>query len=111
MMHFTSPLPNKAVIKLPAINMYLLPGYNINEVMAIKNPPPSLLSPFPRYKYEECKDTADWLLSRIQQRPTVAIICGSGLGGLADLLEKKSVFPYHDIPSFPKSTGQITSQD
>ncbi|XP_062403126.1 purine nucleoside phosphorylase 6 [Sardina pilchardus] len=59
-----------------------------------------------RYKYEECKDTADWLLSRIPQRPTVAIICGSGLGGLADLLENRNSFPYQDIPNFPKSTVQ-----
>lgn len=90
----------------------LLPGYSMNYHMAIrKSPTPSLLSLSPRYKYEECKDTADWLLSRIKQRPTVAIICGSGLGGLADLLGNRSVFPYHDIPGFPKSTGQITSQD
>ncbi|XP_041923576.1 purine nucleoside phosphorylase-like [Alosa sapidissima] len=59
-----------------------------------------------RYKYEECKGTADWLLSRIPQKPTVAIICGSGLGGLADLLENSNIFPYQDIPNFPKSTVQ-----
>ncbi|XP_063052264.1 purine nucleoside phosphorylase 6 isoform X2 [Engraulis encrasicolus] len=58
------------------------------------------------YKYEECKETADWLLSRISQKPTVAIICGSGLGGLADLLENRTIFPYQDIPHFPKSTVQ-----
>ncbi|XP_012687829.1 purine nucleoside phosphorylase 6 [Clupea harengus] len=59
-----------------------------------------------RYSFEESKETADWLLSRIPQKPTVAIICGSGLGGLADLLENRSVFPYKDIPYFPKSTVQ-----
>uniref|UniRef100_A0A3B4FSH9 Purine nucleoside phosphorylase n=1 Tax=Pundamilia nyererei TaxID=303518 RepID=A0A3B4FSH9_9CICH len=50
--------------------------------------------------------TADWLLNRTKQRPKVAIICGSGLGGLADLLEEKTVFKYEDIPRFPTSTVQ-----
>lgn len=35
----------------------------------------------------------------------MAIICGSGLGGLADLLDNKTVFSYKDIPYFPTSTG------
>ncbi|XP_078112296.1 purine nucleoside phosphorylase 6 [Sander vitreus] len=54
--------------------------------------------------YEEYKETADWLLAHIEQRPKVAIICGSGLGGLADLLADKIAFPYKDIPRFPTST-------
>uniref|UniRef100_A0A3P9BEX3 Purine nucleoside phosphorylase n=1 Tax=Maylandia zebra TaxID=106582 RepID=A0A3P9BEX3_9CICH len=56
--------------------------------------------------YEDYKETADWLLNRTKQRPKVAIICGSGLGGLADLLEEKIVFKYEDIPCFPTSTVQ-----
>ncbi|XP_064193474.1 purine nucleoside phosphorylase 6 [Anguilla rostrata] len=56
------------------------------------------------YTYEDYKETADWLLNRSCQKPKVAIICGSGLGGLADLLENKTVIPYKDIPSFPQST-------
>lgn len=58
------------------------------------------------YSYENYKETADWLLSHIEQRPKVAIICGSGLGGLADLLYDKVVFQYKDIPRFPTSTVQ-----
>ncbi|XP_075938359.1 purine nucleoside phosphorylase 6 isoform X1 [Anarhichas minor] len=57
-----------------------------------------------RYSYEEYKETADWLLAHTEQRPKVAIICGSGLGGLADLLDDKTTFPYEDIPRFPTST-------
>uniref|UniRef100_A0A665UPZ3 Purine nucleoside phosphorylase n=1 Tax=Echeneis naucrates TaxID=173247 RepID=A0A665UPZ3_ECHNA len=57
-----------------------------------------------RCSYEEYKETVDWLLSHTEQRPKVAIICGSGLGGLADLLEDKMLFPYKDIPRFPTST-------
>ncbi|XP_051238431.1 purine nucleoside phosphorylase 6 [Dicentrarchus labrax] len=56
------------------------------------------------YSYEEYKETADWLLAHTKQRPKVAIICGSGLGSLADLLGDRTVFPYKDIPRFPIST-------
>ncbi|XP_028263895.1 purine nucleoside phosphorylase 6 isoform X2 [Parambassis ranga] len=59
-----------------------------------------------RYSYEEYKETADWLLAHTEQRPKVAIICGSGLGGLADLLEDRAIFPYENIPRFPTSTVQ-----
>ena len=59
------------------------------------------------YTFEEYKETADWLLAHTTQRPKVAIICGSGLGGLADLLKDKNVFPYKDIPRFPTSTGRL----
>ncbi|XP_075998544.1 purine nucleoside phosphorylase 6 [Genypterus blacodes] len=54
--------------------------------------------------YEDYKETADWLLAHTEQRPKVAIICGSGLGSLADLLDNKTVFPYSDIPRFPSTT-------
>ncbi|NXK19080.1 PNPH phosphorylase, partial [Arenaria interpres] len=54
--------------------------------------------------YEVYKETADWLRARTDQCPKTAIICGSGLGGLADVLENKTVFPYEDIPNFPRST-------
>ncbi|XP_037110957.1 purine nucleoside phosphorylase 6 isoform X1 [Syngnathus acus] len=60
--------------------------------------------PLSRSSYDDCKGTADWLLSRIKDKPRVAIICGSGLGDLADLIEDKMVFPYKDIPGFPTST-------
>ncbi|KAJ8339696.1 hypothetical protein SKAU_G00343290 [Synaphobranchus kaupii] len=56
------------------------------------------------YTYEEYKETADWLLDHTTKRPKVAIICGSGLGGLAELLENKTVIPYERIPRFPQST-------
>ncbi|XP_035489310.2 purine nucleoside phosphorylase [Scophthalmus maximus] len=54
--------------------------------------------------YEECRATADWLLSSTKVRPTVGIVCGSGLGGLADMLKDPQVFKYSDIPNFPRST-------
>ncbi|XP_006274606.3 purine nucleoside phosphorylase [Alligator mississippiensis] len=57
-----------------------------------------------RNQYELYKETADWLLAHTTQRPKIAIICGSGLGALADTLHNKTVFPYEDIPYFPQST-------
>jgi purine nucleoside phosphorylase len=39
--------------------------------------------------------------------PNIAVICGSGLGGLADSVdtEDKVEIPYKDIPHFAVSTG------
>ena len=37
-------------------------------------------------------------------KPTVGIILGTGLGGLADRIEKHKIIPYRDIPHFPEST-------
>ncbi|XP_054633720.1 purine nucleoside phosphorylase 6 [Dunckerocampus dactyliophorus] len=59
---------------------------------------------FAAYSYDDYKETADWLLAHTNTQPKVAIICGSGLGSLADLLKDKTVFPYEDIPRFPTST-------
>ncbi len=55
-------------------------------------------------------DTADHLrtfLPNELSRPVVGIICGSGLGGLADTLHQAPKFEiaYADIPHFPRSTG------
>uniref|UniRef100_A0A4W5PHF6 Purine nucleoside phosphorylase n=1 Tax=Hucho hucho TaxID=62062 RepID=A0A4W5PHF6_9TELE len=56
--------------------------------------------------HDDYQQTASWLLSQTQHRPKVAIICGSGLGMLADALKCQDSFPYSDIPGFPQSTVQ-----
>uniref|UniRef100_A0A3Q3JN64 Purine nucleoside phosphorylase n=1 Tax=Monopterus albus TaxID=43700 RepID=A0A3Q3JN64_MONAL len=56
------------------------------------------------YSYEDCMATADWLMAQTDIRPTVGIVCGSGLGGLADTLKDQVAFNYKDIPNFPQST-------
>ncbi|XP_026204858.1 purine nucleoside phosphorylase 4a [Anabas testudineus] len=56
--------------------------------------------------HDEYQKTADWLMSQTQHRPQVAIICGSGLGMLADTLKCQDSFAYSDIPGFPQSTVQ-----
>lgn len=60
----------------------------------------------PFLSHEDYQRTADWLLSQTQHRPKVAIICGSGLGMLADALQCQDSFKYSDIPGFPQSTGE-----
>lgn len=61
-------------------------------------------SPF-RFAYEDYQRTAEWLRSHTTHRPQVAVICGSGLGGLTSKLTEAQVFDYSEIPNFPKSTG------
>jgi len=57
-----------------------------------------------KYSYEKIKDIADYIQSRTAQRPKLGIICGSGLGGLADLLFNPEEMEYTSIPGFPVST-------
>lgn len=37
--------------------------------------------------------------------PRVGVILGTGLGGLADALDREATFPYSDLPNFPRSTS------
>ncbi|KAK7505817.1 hypothetical protein BaRGS_00003088 [Batillaria attramentaria] len=54
--------------------------------------------------YDEVKKIADSLLAQTPIRPKLGIICGSGLGALADIVEDRTVIPYEKIPGFPVST-------
>ena len=61
--------------------------------------------------YIRAKETSAFILSKLPdtlQCPRVAIVCGSGLGGLADTIEQepKLELAYGEIPNFPKSTGE-----
>lgn len=42
------------------------------------------------------------------QKPQIAIVCGSGLGGLQNTIESRPrcEFQYADIPHFPASSGE-----
>lgn len=54
--------------------------------------------------YEKVKESADYISERIPEMPETAVILGSGLGGIVDIMENKTVIPYGDIPNFPQST-------
>ena len=60
------------------------------------------------FNYDKVKEIADWLLERIEIRPKIAIICGSGLSGIGERLTDVKVFPYHTVPYFPSATGSFT---
>lgn len=47
---------------------------------------------------------ADIIRSRSAHRPRVGLVLGSGLGGLADALERRDVISSHDLPGWPHST-------
>ena len=47
---------------------------------------------------------ADAVRARADAAPEVAVILGTGLGGLADAIAVDAAVPYGDIPGFPLST-------
>lgn len=55
---------------------------------------------------EKIQQTADYLRSKVADMPHVAIILGTGLGPIADIIENKTGIPYKEIPNFPVSTVQ-----
>lgn len=54
--------------------------------------------------YEKVKESADFISARVPEFPETAIILGSGLGGLVNVMEEKTVIPYAEIPNFPQSS-------
>ena len=50
--------------------------------------------------YEKVKESADYIREKLTEIPKTAIILGSGLGGLVDFMEEKTVVPYKEIPIF-----------
>ena len=54
--------------------------------------------------YEIIKETAEWLRNRMPNAPTTAIVLGTGLGQLAQRIERLLSIPYAEIPNFPVST-------
>lgn len=57
-----------------------------------------------RYTHEVLSESAQYIKERISVTPKIGIICGSGLGSLATILDEKIDFPYGEIPHFPQST-------
>jgi purine-nucleoside phosphorylase len=53
----------------------------------------------------ELKAAVDFVRKRLEARPSVAIILGSGLGGLADRIESPICIPFGDIPGFGTSSA------
>ena len=49
-------------------------------------------------------EAAQAILARTAHRPTVGLVLGSGLSGLADAVDDPTIMPYGEIPHFPIST-------
>lgn len=54
--------------------------------------------------YDRIQHTGNALRPRLAATPSVGIILGSGLGGLADAVTDGLAIPYGDVPNFPQST-------
>ena len=55
--------------------------------------------------YDKIQDAKAAIVDRWNQRPKVAIVLGTGLGGLVDDIDVEAVIEYGDIPHFPISTA------
>ena len=54
--------------------------------------------------YDMIQESLKFILDRSSVKPEYGIILGTGLGRLADSIQKDAVIPYEDIPHFPLST-------
>lgn len=54
--------------------------------------------------FDLIKETENYIKSRVEKMPEIAVILGSGLGNLVDHMEVVAELPYKEIPNFPVST-------
>ena len=63
-----------------------------------------------KLSYEDLQTIAEFIRGKTDIKPEIGIICGSGLGGLAENLDTdrpKVVISYTDIPKFPNCLGMV----
>ncbi len=53
---------------------------------------------------EKIRETVDYISRHISSQPIIGIILGSGIGELADEIDRETVISYNSIPNFPVST-------
>lgn len=58
----------------------------------------------PENLYDSVQECVAAIRKKTAHKPSVAIILGTGLGGLAREIEVVAEFPYSDLPNFPVST-------
>ena len=64
------------------------------------------MSPTSRHDYDDAAAAADYIKARIDDRPKVALVTGTGLGEVAASLGTRAQIDYSQIPHFPVSTVQ-----
>lgn len=55
-------------------------------------------------EYDKLQESLQYVKSVTNIQPKIGIVCGSGLGGLCDIIENPVSIPYAKIPHFPRST-------
>ncbi len=55
--------------------------------------------------YEKIEEAKAHIEKTVKSRPRVAIVLGTGLGGMARYIEAETSIPYHEIPHFVRATG------
>ncbi len=56
-------------------------------------------------EFSRAQSAAQYILAKTSLRPSIGLVLGSGLGGLADELTDTVSIPYTEIPCFPRSTA------
>jgi len=54
--------------------------------------------------YDKVMESVNYIKSVVDNKPVVAVILGSGLGDLANVVQHSRFIEYMDIPNFPKTT-------
>ncbi|MDA9793288.1 purine-nucleoside phosphorylase [Bacteriovoracaceae bacterium] len=54
--------------------------------------------------YEKIIESAEFIQSKIQLKPKIGLILGSGLGVYVDSIQDKVIIPYEEIPHFHQTT-------
>lgn len=78
--------------------------YNFQATPASTTETETPMTNQPFMTLEQIDAAAQYIRSHTQHRPSIALILGSGLGGLADSLQQADVIPYSAIPHWPRST-------
>ncbi|MDI6688928.1 MAG: purine-nucleoside phosphorylase [Actinomycetota bacterium] len=58
------------------------------------------MDPVEQFK-NQVRESTHFVRERIEVKPLIGIVLGSGLGGLVDEIKDKKIIPYRDIPHFP----------
>ena len=56
------------------------------------------------YSLQTIQQSVEFIKSKINYIPEIAVILGSGLGDFSKIIENPVIIPYSDIPNFPVST-------
>jgi len=54
--------------------------------------------------YDKIIESVDYIKGKVNRNPKIAVILGSGLGDLVNVVEEAEDIAYEDIPNFPVST-------